>query len=66
MKDERRPPERRPQIVRHDRTRPIGCVECQRLRAGIWHAIEAHEDGNPRHACDLLLTLAEDDFWGAA
>ena len=40
--------------------------EIERLRSGIWRAIEAFEDGDPRAACDLLLALVEDDLRDAA
>lgn len=34
--------------------------ELERLRSGIWQAIEAHEVGDTRLACDILLALVED------
>jgi hypothetical protein len=36
--------------------------EIERLRSGVWRAIEAFDDGDPRGACDLLLVLIEDDL----
>jgi excisionase family DNA binding protein len=35
-------------------------TEVARLRAGIWHALDAFEGGDPRLACNLLLALVED------
>jgi hypothetical protein len=38
--------------------------ELERLRAGIWAALEALEYGDQRLACDLLLALVEEGDLG--
>lgn len=57
MNDEGGPAWNRPQPQS-----PLSSVsaEAARLRAGIWHVLDALEAGDQWLACDLLLALVED------